>query len=54
MPVDKAMDTLVRLGLVTEAEEEVSVDGKSGRLLRAIPCFEAYEILKQRWNSLLN
>ncbi|KAM7476191.1 hypothetical protein LguiB_023434 [Lonicera macranthoides] len=30
MPVDKAMDTLARLGLVTEAEEEVSVDGKSG------------------------
>ncbi|KAA8520804.1 hypothetical protein F0562_014924 [Nyssa sinensis] len=48
MPVDKAMDTLVRLGLVTEK----ALDGKIG--LHAIPCPQACEVLKQRWNSLLN
>ncbi|KAK2993130.1 hypothetical protein RJ640_006817 [Escallonia rubra] len=48
MPADKAMDTLVRLGLV----KEKAVDGKNG--FHAIPCPEAYEILKQRWNSMLN
>ncbi|OUZ99072.1 Protein of unknown function DUF3754 [Macleaya cordata] len=47
MPVDNAMDTLLRLGLVTEA----SINGNIS--LRAIPCSEAYVVLKQRWNSLL-
>ncbi|KAI8019086.1 hypothetical protein LOK49_LG04G01607 [Camellia lanceoleosa] len=48
MPVDKALDTLMRLGLVTEK----LVDQKIR--LQAIPCPEAYDILKQRWNSLLD
>lgn len=47
MPVDKAVNTLVRLGLVLER----AVDGKIG--VQAIPCLEAHEVLKQRWRSLL-
>ncbi|XP_038684130.1 uncharacterized protein LOC119984326 isoform X4 [Tripterygium wilfordii] len=47
MPVDKAMNTLIRLGLVTET----SMDGNTK--LQAIPCSKAYEVLKDRWNSLL-
>ncbi|PPD72447.1 hypothetical protein GOBAR_DD30646 [Gossypium barbadense] len=47
MPVDKAVNTLVRLGLVTETIGD-------GRLkLQAIPCPKAYEALKCRWESLL-
>lgn len=48
MPIDKALNTLLRLGLATET----CIDGKDG--LRAIPCPEAYEVLKERWNSLLS
>ncbi|KAF8379869.1 hypothetical protein HHK36_027334 [Tetracentron sinense] len=47
MPVDKAIDTLLRLGLVTE----VSFDGNVR--LHTIPCPKAYETLKQRWNNFL-
>ncbi|XP_035539265.1 uncharacterized protein LOC109021288 isoform X2 [Juglans regia] len=47
MPIDKAIDTLMRLGLVTET----SIDGSNR--LRAVPCPKAYEGLKERWNSLL-
>lgn len=47
MPIDKAIDTLMRLGLATET----SIDGSKG--LRAVPCPKAYEGLKERWNSLL-
>lgn len=47
MPVDKAVNTLVRLGLVLER----AADGKIG--VQAIPCLEAHEVLKQRWRSLL-
>ncbi|KAF3430935.1 hypothetical protein FNV43_RR25665 [Rhamnella rubrinervis] len=47
MPVEKAINTLLRLGLVTEAP----IDGR--KRLRAVPCPEAYEALKERWNSLL-
>ncbi|XP_060208772.1 uncharacterized protein LOC132636094 isoform X2 [Lycium barbarum] len=47
MPVDKAINTLVRLGIVTE-------DPLNGTtMLQAVPCCKAYEILKQHWNSLL-
>ncbi|KAF6147936.1 hypothetical protein GIB67_038079 [Kingdonia uniflora] len=46
MPIDKAMDTLVRLGLV----EEVFVDGNTQ--LKALPCSKACEALKRRWDSL--
>ncbi|XP_049365213.1 uncharacterized protein LOC125830040 isoform X2 [Solanum verrucosum] len=47
MPVDKAISTLVRLGIVTQ-------DCLNGYTeLQAVPCFKAHEILKQHWNSLL-
>lgn len=48
MPVDKAISTLLRLGLATET----STDGRIR--LQAVPCSEAYEALKKRWNSLLS
>ncbi|KAL6322159.1 hypothetical protein AAG906_005100 [Vitis piasezkii] len=47
MPVDKAADTLLRLGLVTETP----INGRMG--LQAVPCPKACQALKQRWNSLL-
>ncbi|KAL2316515.1 hypothetical protein Fmac_030391 [Flemingia macrophylla] len=47
MPIDKALDTLLRLGLATET----FIDGRRGLL--AIPCSEAYDVLRERWNSLL-
>ncbi|XP_015070580.1 uncharacterized protein LOC107014959 isoform X1 [Solanum pennellii] len=47
MPVDKAISTLVRLGIVRQ-------DCLNGHTeLQAVPCFKAHEILKQHWNSLL-
>ncbi|XP_062110880.1 uncharacterized protein LOC133822522 [Humulus lupulus] len=47
MPVDKAVSTLLRLGLATES----SIDGRI--ILQTVPCSKAYETLKTRWNSLL-
>ncbi|XP_068650503.1 uncharacterized protein [Aristolochia californica] len=47
MPIDKAMDTLLRLGLVNE----VPIEGKT--ILQPIPCSKAYEALKRRWDNLL-
>ncbi|KAG2720774.1 hypothetical protein I3760_02G050800 [Carya illinoinensis] len=47
MPIDEAIDTLMRLGLVTET----SIDGSNR--LQAVPCPKAYEGLKERWNGLL-
>lgn len=47
MPVDKALNTLVRLGLVMETP----LDGRIR--LQAVPCGKAHEALKERWNSLL-
>ncbi|KAJ4955555.1 hypothetical protein NE237_012338 [Protea cynaroides] len=47
MPVNKAMDTLLRFGLVTEQP----FDGYLK--LQAVPCSKAYEALEQRWNSLI-
>ncbi|CAL0332119.1 unnamed protein product [Lupinus luteus] len=48
MPIDKALNTLLRLSLATET----CVDGRHG--VMAIPCPKAYESLKERWNSLLS
>uniref|UniRef100_A0A8R7UZZ1 DUF3754 domain-containing protein n=1 Tax=Triticum urartu TaxID=4572 RepID=A0A8R7UZZ1_TRIUA len=48
MPIDKAMETLLRLGLVVE----LSTNGSSSSVI-ALPCPDAYEILKSRWDSLL-
>ncbi|KAG6663840.1 hypothetical protein CIPAW_02G051000 [Carya illinoinensis] len=45
MPIDEAIDTLMRLGLVTET----SIDGSNR--LQAVPCPKAYEGLKERWNG---
>ncbi|XP_031251088.1 uncharacterized protein LOC116108987 isoform X3 [Pistacia vera] len=47
MPIDKAVNLLVRLGMVSET----SIDGRSH--LQATPCSEACEALKERWNGLL-
>lgn len=47
MPVDKAIATLLRLGLATET----SIDGRI--TLQAISCSNAYDSLRERWNSLL-
>ncbi|XP_021690736.2 uncharacterized protein LOC110672303 isoform X2 [Hevea brasiliensis] len=47
MPVDKAVSTLIRLGLVIET----SIDGEIR--LQAVPCKKAHEALKERWNTLL-
>ncbi|EEF47120.1 uncharacterized protein LOC8270808 [Ricinus communis] len=47
MPIDKAANTLLRLGLVIETP----LDGRFR--LQAIPCGKAEEALKERWNSLL-
>lgn len=48
MPIDKALNTLLRLSLATET----CIDGRHGLL--AIPCPKAYEALKERWNSMLS
>lgn len=48
MPIDKAVNTLMRLDLVIEKE----VGGRVGLL--PIPCSEAYIVLKQRWNSFVS
>lgn len=46
MPVDTAVNTLVRLGLAREAV----VDGEFG--VHAIPCLEANEVLRRRWRGM--
>ncbi|CAA7044323.1 unnamed protein product [Microthlaspi erraticum] len=48
MRVEKAISTLVRLGLVTE---ETLIDGNTK--LQAVPCAQAYVSLKELWTSLL-
>jgi hypothetical protein len=48
MPIDKAINTLVRLGLVTEMDR---IDGSNR--VQAVPCPKAYDGLKERWNCLL-
>ncbi|KAG0453866.1 hypothetical protein HPP92_025170 [Vanilla planifolia] len=47
MPVDKALDTLMRLGLVELPLEETAE-------LKAIPFSKAYETLRKHWNGLLH
>lgn len=48
MPVDKAMDTLMRLGLVSEFPLEANFTAE------AISCSQACDTLRKRWNSLLD
>ncbi|XP_031391336.1 uncharacterized protein LOC116203644 isoform X2 [Punica granatum] len=47
MPVDKALETLLRLGLATETYANGSTS------LQAIPCPKACQALKERWNTFL-
>ncbi|XP_039841996.1 uncharacterized protein LOC120702323 isoform X2 [Panicum virgatum] len=47
MPIDKAIETLVRLGLVIE------LPTNGGSSVIGVPCSEAYGILRSRWDSLL-
>eukprot|EP00268_Persea_americana_P011247 TRINITY_DN1472_c1_g1_i5.p1 TRINITY_DN1472_c1_g1~~TRINITY_DN1472_c1_g1_i5.p1 ORF type:complete len:781 (+),score=111.15 TRINITY_DN1472_c1_g1_i5:149-2344(+) len=47
MPIGKALETLLRLGLV----KEVSLEGNFR--LQALPCSKAYEALKERWDTFL-
>ncbi|CAN1160102.1 hypothetical protein LINPERPRIM_LOCUS21896 [Linum perenne] len=51
MPVEKAVKTLLRLGLATETYGS-EADG-TRRKVKAIPCGKVYEVLKQRWIELL-
>lgn len=47
MAIDNAIETLSRLGLVTQADAD-------GRIrVQAVGCGKAYEALKQHWNTLL-
>ncbi|KAF3790406.1 hypothetical protein EJ110_NYTH16562 [Nymphaea thermarum] len=46
MPIESAMNTLLRLGLVTE------VAGEENKI-QVLPCLEAYEGLKSQWDCLL-
>ena len=50
MAIDKAIETLSRLGLVV-SQREAEVDG--GVRVQAVGCEKAYEALKQHWNGLL-
>ncbi|KAH9787132.1 DUF3754 family protein [Citrus sinensis] len=47
MPIDKAANILVRLGMA----REISIDGRFS--LQATPCQQAYEALQERWDGLL-
>ncbi|XP_038897961.1 uncharacterized protein LOC120085822 isoform X2 [Benincasa hispida] len=49
MAIDNAIETLSRLGLVTQTEAEAD-----GRIrVQAVGCGKAYEALRQYWNTLL-
>lgn len=47
MPIDKALDTVMRLGLVMELSEQGKIK------LKAIPCSIAYDNLRKHWDHLL-
>lgn len=48
MPIEKAMETLLRFDLVTE----ISTDNEETKIL-AFSCSRACEMLKIRWENLL-
>ncbi|KAK1258439.1 hypothetical protein QJS04_geneDACA006643 [Acorus gramineus] len=48
MPIDKAVDTLLRLNLVKEVLLEENF------VLQVLPCSKACEVLRQRWASLID
>ncbi|KAH6815907.1 DUF3754 family protein [Perilla frutescens var. frutescens] len=52
MPVEKAIDTLLRLGLVVK--KDVDRAGAGELLVQPIPCSRACMILRNRWNTLIN
>ncbi|KAM0934703.1 hypothetical protein DsansV1_C31g0219051 [Dioscorea sansibarensis] len=47
MPIDKALDTVLRLGLVMEFSEQGKIK------LKALPCSTAYNNLRKHWDCLL-
>lgn len=47
MPIDKAMDTLLRLGLAKETIHEENMT------LQAFSCSKACEALRRHWDNLL-
>ncbi|CAI9097133.1 OLC1v1033476C1 [Oldenlandia corymbosa var. corymbosa] len=53
MPIEKAKETLVRLGLVT-ATPITAIRGEEYEVLEAVPCSKAAQILGQKWNCLLS
>lgn len=57
MPIDKAMETLVRLGLVTEDVTIKKLEGREASMvhsIKAVPFAKSYELLKERWGNLLH
>lgn len=56
MPIDKAMETLLRLGLVTEDVTIKKLEGREASMvhrIKAVPFIKSYEVLKERWGHLL-
>ncbi|KAL9228773.1 hypothetical protein vseg_004317 [Gypsophila vaccaria] len=47
MPVDKAVDMLIKFGLV----QEITMSGES--VLQTVPCSTAYDALRERWDCLM-
>lgn len=47
MPVDKAVDMLIYLGLVLEKKV------KGTNVLEVVPCSSAYDSLRKHWDHLL-
>lgn len=52
LAVDKAIETLLRLGLAVINKDNKVVDGQI--VVQAVPCTRAYIILRNRWNTLIN
>ncbi|KAK9757686.1 hypothetical protein RND81_01G179200 [Saponaria officinalis] len=47
LPVDKAVDMLIKFGLV----QEITMSGEN--VLQTVPCSVAYDALRERWDCLL-
>lgn len=54
MPIEKAIETLSRLGLVSVTQTETETEEEGRIRVQAVPCGKAYEALKQQWNTLLD
>jgi hypothetical protein len=53
MPIDEALKTLLRLGLVMEKRTDSSNDGAPMGSLCILPTTKPLEILQNRWNEIL-